>query len=289
MPISLIAPPPTPFNAQGEIDLSQVDKLAAHLSRTGVQGVFLCGSTGEGMSLAVSERMEIAEAWAEVAPIYGLKTIAQVGANSQRDAIDLAQHASRLGIDAISAHAPCYFRPQSVESLIRFFAPVAGAAGDTPFFFYDIPQLTGVDLPTAQFLVEALPQIPTLAGVKYTNANLALLQECMRIEEGRFQVYFGCDEALLAGYVLGAEGAIGSTYNFMAPIAHQIVHACDVGDFELARTLQAKVVTIVNILAEYGYLAAAKVVMEIFDIDCGTVRQPAWRSRCTMRCRVMKK
>lgn len=274
MPISLIAPPPTAFDAQGKVDLSQVGKLASHLSRTGVEGVFICGSTGEGMSLTVSERMEIAEAWADVAPECGLKTIAQVGANSQRDAIDLARHAARLGIDAISAHAPSYFRPQSVSSMIRFFAPVAAGAGDIPFYFYDIPSLTGVSLPTSRFLVEALPQIPNLTGVKYSNHDLAQLQECLRVNEGRFQVYFGYDEALMAGYVLGASGAIGSTYNFMAPLAYQIVQACDVGRMERARTLQARVVTIVSILSEYGYLAAAKGLMEVFDIDMGTVRAP---------------
>lgn len=274
MPISLIAPPPTPFDAKGNVDLSQIEKLAAHLSSSGVSGVFLCGSTGEGMSLSVRERMEIAEAWADSAPNYGLRTIAQVGANSQRDAIDLAAHAAQTGLDAISAHAPCYFRPQSVNHLVAFFAPVAAAAADTPFYYYDIPQLTGVDLPTAKFLKVAPTEIPTLAGVKFTNPNLALLQECLQVDNGRFDIFFGCDEALLAGYALGARSAIGSTYNYMAPLAHHIIRAFDAGDFDLARSLQMKAVDAVSILAEYGYLVAAKSIMRIFDIDCGGVREP---------------
>lgn len=274
MPVSLIAPPPTPFNDKGQIDLRQIDKMAAHLSSTGVSGVFLCGSTGEGMSLSVRERMEIAEAWADVAPVHGLRTIAQVGANSQRDAIDLAAHAGGLGLDAISAHAPCYFRPQSVGHLVAFFAPVAAAAADTPFYYYDIPQLTGVDLPTAKFLEVAPVEIPSLAGVKYTNPNLAQLQECMRVDNGRFDIFFGCDEALLAGYALGSRSAIGSTYNYMALHAHRVVQAFDQGEFGLARTLQMKIVETVNILSEYGYLVAAKAVMQFYDIDCGGVREP---------------
>lgn len=274
MPISLIAPPPTSFDARGHIDLRQVDKLAAHLSRSGVTGVFLCGSTGEGMSLSVIERKEIAEAWIDVAKVRGLRTIVQVGANSQRDAMDLAVHAADLQVDAVSAHAPCYFRPQSVDKLIDFFAPIAAGAGDTPFYYYDIPQLTGVDLPTRQFLERALPRIPSLAGVKYTNANLAQLQECLQLDEGRFEIFFGCDEALLAGYALGATGAIGSTYNYMAPLAIRIIEAFDRGDLDRARQLQALVVKTVNILAEYGYLVAAKAVMEYYGIDCGGVRSP---------------
>jgi N-acetylneuraminate lyase len=274
MPISLIAPPPTAFDDRGHIDLSQVDKFAAHLSHSGVSGVFLCGSTGEGMSLSVVERKEIAEAWTEVSRVHGLKVIAQVGANSQRDAVDLATHAAKIGVDAVSSLAPCYFRPSTVDQLIEFFTPIAAAANDTPFYFYDIPQLTGVDLPTTKFLQRALPKIPTLAGVKYTNSNLSQLQECIRLQQGRFEIFFGCDEALLAGYVLGARGAIGSTYNFMAPLALRIVEAFDSGEFDLARALQAKIVETVNILAEYGYLVAAKTLMEYYGIDCGSVRPP---------------
>lgn len=274
MPISLVAPPPTPFDEKGNIKLTQIDKLAAHLRRSGVTGVFLCGSTGEGMSLSIGERKEISEAWSEVAPAHELKTIAQIGANSQRDAIELARHAAGLELDAVSAHAPCYFRPKTVDQLISFFAPIANSAGDTPFYFYDIPQLTGVDLPTDVFLRHATQQIPTLAGVKFTNPNLALLQKCLREENGRYKVFFGCDEALVAGYCLGARSAIGSTYNFMAPVAHRIIQAFDGGNFEVALSLQSKIVETVDILAEYGYLGAAKVVMEFFDIDCGVVREP---------------
>ena len=274
MPVSLIAPPPTLLNDQGRIDLRQIDKLAAHLSRSGVSGVFICGSTGEGMSLSVRERMEITEAWAEAAPNHGLRTIAQVGANSQRDAIELAEHAGALGLDAVSAHAPCYFRPKTVADLISFFAPVAAAAPETPFYYYDIPQLTGVDLPTAKFLEIAPARIPTLAGVKYTNPNLALMQECLQVDNGRFDLFYGNDDSLLAGYALGVPSAIGSTYNYMAPHAHRIVQAFDEGNIALARALQLKTVQVVNILNEYGYLVAAKAVMQLYDIDCGGVREP---------------
>jgi len=274
MPISLIAPPHTPLDQQGKLRLAQVEAQAAHFSRSGVSGVFLCGSTGEGLSLSVGERKAIAEAWIDAATDFDLDVIVQVGATSLTDAIALAEHAGKVGARAISALAPCYFRPQTVGDLINFFAPVAAAAGDIPFFFYDIPQLTGVDLPTAEFLRQAPRKIPNLAGVKYTNGNLAQFQECQNVDGGRFEIFFGCDEALLAGYALGACGAVGSTYNFMAPLAHRIIAAFDAGDQELARQLQFKVVKTVNVLSEYGYLAAAKSLMSYYDIDCGPVRSP---------------
>src|SRR5690606_29017550 len=131
-------------------------------------GVFICGSTGEGMSMTVEERKATAEAWADVAPGHDLEVIVQVGANSQRDAMELASHAANLKVRSISAHAPCYFLPKSVDDLIEFFVPVAKAAKGTPFYYYDIPDMTGVRLPTAEFLRRGQDRIPNLAGVKYT-------------------------------------------------------------------------------------------------------------------------
>lgn len=274
MPIDLIAPVHTPFDETGALNLNQIQPIAAHLAATGVSCVFVCGSTGEGMSLTVNERKEIADTWAEVALVHKLDVIVQVGANCQRDSMALAEHAAGLKVRSISAHAPSYFLPKSVDDLIEFFAPIAAAAEETPFYFYDIPALTGVRLPTAEFLSQGVERIPTLAGVKYTNDDLAQFQECLRHSDGRYELWFGCDEALLAGYALGARGAVGSTYNFMAPLYHKMVAAFDAGDQELARALQAKAVLTVNTLAEFGYAAAAKAVMQWHGIDCGPVRRP---------------
>lgn len=274
MPITLIAPPHTPLDERGDLNLHLVEPMAAHLSQAGVSGVFVCGSTGEGMSLTVAERKEVAETWMGIADRYELDVIAQVGANCQRDAIELAAHASQLGVRSISAHAPCYFRPKSVDDLIDYFAPVAAAAGDLPFYFYDIPELTGVRISTSDFLRRGQHLIPTLAGVKYTNSDLAEFQECMRLQDGAYEMWWGCDEALLAGYALGVQGAVGSTYNFIAPLIHRAVAAFDAGQYDQARRLQGQVVDLVHLLAEYGYSAAAKAVMELHGLNCGPVRPP---------------
>lgn len=274
MPIKLIAPTHTPLDESGNLNLRVVEAQARHLAGSGVSGVFLCGSTGEGMSLTCDERKEVTEAWVELAALHELDIIVQVGANCQRDAIELANHAAKLGVRGISAHAPCYFLPKSVDDLIHFFVPIAEAAGSAAFYYYDIPELTGVQLPTAEFLRRGTERLPNLAGVKYTNSDLAQFQECLLVADGRFELWFGCDEALLAGYSLGACGAVGSTYNFMAPLYHRLVAAFDAGDQPTARALQAQTVQVVRALGEYGYAAAAKAVMEWYGIDCGPVRPP---------------
>jgi N-acetylneuraminate lyase len=277
VPITLIAPPITPMDSRCNINLQMIEPMAAHLSRSGVAAVFVCGSTGEGMSLTIPERKQLTEAWMAHAPNHGLGVIAQIGTNSQPDAVELAKHAAALGVDAISAHAPCYFKPASIEELIDYFVPIADAASETPFYFYDIPQMTGVRIVTSDFLREAKNRITSLRGVKFTNSDLVQFQKCLHLDEGAFEVWWGCDEALLAGYALGVTGAIGSTYNFMAPLMHDAIAAFDAGEFAEARQIQRKVVDLIDIAAECGFLTATKVMMNLCGLDCGPVRAPLRR------------
>src|SRR3954469_8189210 len=119
--------------------------------------------------------------------------------------------------------APFFFRPGTVQELVDFMAQVAAAAPALPFYYYHIPSMTGVHIPAAEFLRAAADRIPNLAGVKFTFENLMDYAECVRFSGGRFDVLFGRDEMLLAGLSLGAHGAIGSTYNFAAPVYHRII------------------------------------------------------------------
>ena len=228
----LIAAPHTPFTASGELNPSAVAAQAALLVEAGVAGAFVCGSTGEAHSLTIEERQRVTEEWARAAA-GRLKLVVHVGHNCRADAVRLAAHAA--GADAVAVLAPSYFKPATVADLIDFCEPVAAAAPGVPFYLYDIPVLTGVSLPTAEFLDPAADRIPTLAGVKYTNIDLVTLQECLAVRGGRFDVVFGYDEMLLAGLALGVKGAIGSTYNFAAPLYQRLLRAFESGDLAAAR------------------------------------------------------
>jgi N-acetylneuraminate lyase len=270
----LIAPPTTPFQADGSLNLEVVERQAQFLVDTSVDGVFVGGSTGEGQSLSTDERMRSAVRWIEVAAETDLEVIIQVGHNSLPDAVALAEHAQRIGADSIAASSPCYFKPARVEELIDFLEPVAAAAGDLPFYFYEIPPLTQVALPMAEFLEKAKPRIPNLVGLKYSNIDLMQMQQCVRINDGEFEVLFGSDQQLLAAVALGACGAVGSTYNFAAPLYRRMLAAFDRGDHAEARELQAKSVEIVAIMARYSFLSACKVLLAELGIENGPVRAP---------------
>src|SRR5262249_54096156 len=147
-----------------------------------------------------------------------LRLIVHVGSNCLADARALAAQARSLGATAIAALAPSYFKPGSVDALIACCAEIAGAAPDVPFYFSAFPSMTGVRRPIPEFLANAPDRIPTLAGLKFTNPDLMAFQACLRAGDGRFDILWGVDESLLAALALGAEGAVGSTYNFAAPI-----------------------------------------------------------------------
>lgn len=270
----LIAAVFSPFSSDGTLAVHQVLRQAEWLASSGVDGVFVAGTTGESLSLSLAERMQLLEAWSGVASSVGLSLFAHVGASSQIDSITLAKHAADVGVDAISAMAPSYFKPATCEDLAAYLKEIASAASATPFYYYDIPSWTGVTFRSSEILSTFAEKIPTLAGIKYTSNDLADFARCIAIASTNFKLFWGCDEALLAGLVLGAHGAIGSTYNFAALQAKEVIDAFQKNDFATAREAQLKVIHIVDILARHGYLPASKALMGILGVDCGSVRSP---------------
>ncbi|MBM3983253.1 MAG: N-acetylneuraminate lyase [Planctomycetes bacterium] len=264
----------TPFDACGELNPRAVEPHADLLARDGVAGVFVGGTTGEFSSLTFEERLALAARWAAVVKGTALRLVVHVGANCLPDAKHLAAHAQTLGAAAIAAVAPSYFKPKSLDVLIQWCAELASAAPHTPFYFYDIPVLTGVALPMADFIEQAPARVPTLAGVKFTNPDLMTFQRLLRAGGGRFDVLFGMDEQLLAAVVLGARGAVGSGYNFAAPLYNRVLTAARANDFATARAEQYRGVELVALLMRYGYLPAAKELMRTRGVDLGGVRLP---------------
>lgn len=261
----------TPFQADGSLRLDIVEAQASHLARNGVGTVFIGGSTGESASLSLQERLALAERWFEVTRGSTLRIVVHVGANCLEDSRTLAAQAAHLGATAISALAPSYFKPRSVDVLVDSCAHIASAAPDTPFYYYDIPALTGVNLNAAEFLAKAASRIPNLAGLKYTNPDLMTYQYCLR---SGYDVPFGIDEHLLGALALGAKGAVGSGFNFAAPVYHRLLRAFESGHLDQARTEQFRGVQLIHCLAQRGYMASAKALMAMLGVEVGPPRLP---------------
>lgn len=270
----LVAATHTPFDADGQLNLRVVEKQAEHLLRHGVRMAFIAGSTGESHSLTVEERMLLAQRWAEVVRGSDLRFVVHVGSNCLADARRLAAQAQDLGAAAIAALAPSYFKPRTLDALVACCAEIAAAAPAIPFYFYDIPVLTGVQFSMPEFLSHAPKRIPTLAGIKFTNADLMAYQKCLHAQDGHFDIPWGLDEYLLAALALGASGGVGSSYNFAAPLYHRIIAAFQRGDLATARAEQFRSVQLIETLARYGYLGAAKALMGFLGVDVGPARLP---------------
>ena len=270
----LIAATHTPFDTAGDLCLAAVEKQAAHLLGQGVNTVFIAGTTGESHSLTLEERLSLAQRWTEVAKGTAMKIVVHVGSNCLVDAQALARQAQALGAHAISALSPSYFKPRTVEALVSCCEQIALAASQLPFYFYDIPVLTGVTLPMIDFLEVASRRMPNLAGIKFTNPDLMAYQQCLRKNNSQFDVPWGVDEYLLAALAFGATGAVGSSYNFAAPIYLKLIAAFEKGDLATARDLQYGSVQLISLLSRYGYMAAAKAYMEMLGVPVGPPRLP---------------
>jgi N-acetylneuraminate lyase len=275
--VGLVAAVHTPFRPDGSLHLGIVEEQAAHLLAEGIDFVFVGGTTGECHSLSLDEREKLARRWVEVASGTALGVVVHVGGNCLGDARALAAQAEELGALAIAALAPSYFKPRDVDALVAWCAEVAGAAPRTPFYFYDIPSLTGVHLPMPEFLERGALRIPTLAGLKFTSPDLMAYQRCLRAGGGAFDVPYGVDEWLLAALALGARGAVGSTYAFAAPLYRRMLRAFAAGDLDSARREQHRAAELVHLLAGYGYMEAARAVMAMQGVNVGAPRLPHGR------------
>ena len=271
----LIAATYTPMHSDTSLNLDMVDRLAERYVHDGVTGVFICGATGEFASLSVAERISIAERW-RAATADRLKLIVHVGGTCLSDCQHLAKHAAKIGADGISAIAPYFYKPATVEVLIDFCAQVTSAASHLPFYYYHLPPLSGVDFPMVDFLEQGAGRIPGLAGIKYSSTDLMDMGRCVNFDNGRFNILFGVDEMFLSALVLGSPGAVGTSYSFAAPLYNRIIEAFKSGDMETARQLQSRSMELIAIARRYGGHRAMKQIMKMIGLDCGPIRLP-WR------------
>lgn len=264
----------TPFDKNGAVNLPQIRPYADKLVTDGADGVFVCGSTGECTSMTVAERKSVLEAWVKAAA-GRMRVIAHVGGTCQADCIELARHAAGQRVDAVGAIAPFYFKPASVEELVDFYKPIAAAIAPIPFYTYHMPSVTGVNLPMKEFLEKGSREIPNLNGIKFTSNNFMEMLECIRLEDGRFDILNGFDEMLLCGMAVGARGGVGSTYNYSLSTYRNLYDAFLAGDIERARVFQQESVDIVHVIIRHGGgVRGGKAIMNHLGIDCGDCRLP---------------
>lgn len=271
----LIAAPFTPMNRDGSLNLGLIPLYYRMLRENKVGGAFICGSTGEGVSLSVREKMAVAEAWASCTkgdPDFRVMTL--LGGTSITECQDLARHARRIGLYGVSITAPFYFKPADAATLADICIEIGSAVPDMPFYYYHIPVLTGVGIPMINLLKEIDGRLPNFKGIKYTHEDFMDFLSCLHFKAGRYDMLWGRDENMLPALSLGAKAAVGSTFNYAAPLYLNLMDAWEKGELEKARGLQQQAIDMIGLLGKYGGIATGKAYMRYIGLDCGEFRLP---------------
>ncbi|EJD6041103.1 dihydrodipicolinate synthase family protein [Providencia rettgeri] len=283
----LIAAPHTPFAADGSVNYPVIDKIAEHLIASGVSGAYVLGTTGEGIHCSVEERKKVAERWAKASQ-GRLELIIHTGALSIADTIDLARHADTLDIRATSVIGPCFFKPSNVDDLVEYCRLAAENAPSKGFYYYH-STMSGLHIDMESFLQVAGTTIPNLSGMKFNSPDMYEFQRCIRVNEGKYDIPFGVDEFIPAGLACGALSAVGSTYNYAAPLYLEIIEKFNIGDYQGVAACMDKVIAIIRVLVEYGGVAAGKVAMQLHGIDVGNPRRPLRPLTVEQKAKVLEK
>lgn len=271
----LISAPFTPFDTEGNLNLSIIPAYYQLLKSNKVTGAFICGSTGEGVSLTFQEKVSVMKAWTVFTkndPDFAL--IMFLGGTNIKECQELAKIAEQEGVDAISFTSPYYFKPANVKQLALCCKEIAAVAPNTDFYYYHIPVLTGGNYAMIDLLNEIDGLIPTFKGIKYTHEDFMDFLSCMNFKGGKYNMLWGRDENMLSSLVLGCKGAVGSTYNYAAPLYTDLIAAFERGDLEAANALQQKSIDMIRLLGKYGGIATGKAYMKLVGIDCGEFRLP---------------
>ncbi|MFT4015935.1 MAG: dihydrodipicolinate synthase family protein [Agriterribacter sp.] len=271
----LIAAPFTPMHADGTLNNAIIPQYYSSLKHNNVTGAFICGSTGEGVSLTLAEKKEVITAWADCTkadPDFKVMTL--LGGTCIADCKELAVYAYKAGLYGVSFTAPNYFKPANVQMLAQCCAEIAAAVPSMPFYYYHIPVLTGVNFAMYDLLKAVEGNILNFAGIKYTHEDFMDFLSCLLFNNKKYDMLWGRDENILPALSIGAKGAVGSTYNYAAPLYHQLIQAFELGKLEEAAQLQEQSIEMIRLLGKYGGIATGKAYMKLIGVDCGEFRLP---------------
>lgn len=257
----------TPFDKNDRVNEKELEKLVKFNIDMGVKGFYVGGSTAEAFLLSTDERKQIMDIVKSAAPEATL--IAHIGSIDERVATELALHAQKTGYDVISSVAPFYYK-FSFEEIKNYYYRLADAAG-LPMLVYHFPAFSGVNMGVnemKQFLCD-----DRFIGIKYTSNDFFTMEQCKSNFPDKI-VYNGFDEMFLAGLSMGADGGIGSTYNFMANKFVEIKRLFEAGDIKAAQEIQKEANHIITVLCQIGVMQAEKEVLNQLGFDFGVCRHP---------------
>lgn len=258
----------TPFDADGRLDTNRAQRLVENLADRGVSGFYVGGSTGEAYLLSMDERKAMLEAVVEACP-KDQAVIANIGMMATEHSVELARHAQKLGVAAISSVPPFYFS-FNMDEYVRYYGDLADAV-NVPVLVYNIPGMSGIQFSKTD--LDRLLSNEKILGLKHTSYDLFQLQ--MLIHEYPDKTFFvGHDELFLSACAVGAIAGIGSTFNIMPEKFVRLMDCYRQGKQEEALAIQGEINSVVSALCKAGVFKGIKEILTLQGQDCGTCRKP---------------
>ena len=259
------------YDSEGNVSPAKAASLARWYQSKGINGLYVNGSSGEGMMLSVDERNALLDA---VLDAVGGKVpvIAHVGASSTREATSLATYAAQAGCDAISS-VPNIYYPLPEDCIENYWDALIDAAR-IPFIIYNIPAATGYNISLNLF--EKMIRKEYVAGIKTTSPDCALIAAMKRVGGESTLIFHGEDAQVLAGLSMGATGGIGGTYGAMPELFINLYRAYRTGNMEKALLWQNRA-AIASSLGRVPWtpgVASMKAILNARGQDTGGVRPP---------------
>ena len=260
------------YDDKGEISPERVRALTEYFVDKKVKGVYVNGSSGECIYQSVEDRKVVLE---NVMKVKGnLTVINHIACNNTKDGMELAAHAKKLGVDAVAAIPPIYFKLPEY-AIAQYWNDYSSAAPNTDFIIYNIPQLAGVAL--SRGLYAKMRENKNVIGVKNSSMPVFDIQGFVRDGGDDYIVFNGPDEQFVSGRVIGAKAGIGGTYGAMPELFLAMDECIESGDMKRANEIQYCVNDIIAALTSgHGNMyAMIKEVLRINEgLDIGSVRKP---------------
>ncbi|XP_015786506.1 N-acetylneuraminate lyase [Tetranychus urticae] len=211
-----IAAVAVPLNPDGTVNHEMFNAYTDHLISIGVGGVYINGTTGEGLSLSGAERMAVVQAWFQAIRTKkpDMLVIACISSTVVKETLEQANFYAIMNVDALAVLPPFYHRPETNDCLIRYLQSIYKAAPSLPLIYYHFPEMTNVKLDIRIFLEEAKLRVPNLAGIKYTCKDMAAISAVGYDLRHKYKIFTGYEECLLPMASMGIDAGICALFNF---------------------------------------------------------------------------
>ena len=257
----------SPVKPDGEVNVKVTRELTTYLLEKDIGGLYLCGSTGEGIYMSVQDRKSLTEV--VMAEVGGrVPIIVHVGSVASRDAVELARHARDVGADGVASILPPMNR--SLDHIYLHYETIAASVPDLPFF----PYIFGGQLDAVSLMSELLVRMLNVGGAKYTGPNMYEYKQLVDLRDNDWTIFLGMDPQCVFGAMFGGNANIGTTLNYHPGIYREIHKSVAQGDFVRARDLQVRANRVTLVLHKYGLMSGLRVAMQMLGFDVGDPRLP---------------